>query len=112
MKQNDTLTLKQFITSTLVDINVGINEARNQGVLIAAATNNKDLPACKSVEFDIAVQITQSETSENKKSGGLDISVLNFKLGKNKSGETENLLTNRIRFSVDAFLGVSDQGAV
>jgi hypothetical protein len=100
------LSLKDFIKSTLIDINDGIKEAADEGVSIAyRETNSGWAPACKSVDFDIAVQVSQNEEKGKKKGGEFGISVLNFNLGNESTNGIGRETTNRIKFSVDVFLG-------
>jgi len=105
MQENQTLRLKDFIKTTLLEINESVTEALNDGLPLAFRKAD-GLPACKTVEFDIAVQITQNETTERKRNAGLGISVVNLKIGKEQGSTSEHLTTNRIKFSVDLFLGL------
>jgi hypothetical protein len=66
------------------------------------------LPICKTIEFDIAVQIMQNETAGKKRDTGLGISVVNLNFGKEQKSASEHLTTNRIKFSVDMFLGLEN----
>ena len=105
MQDNQTLRLKDFIKTTLLEINESVTEALKDGLPLAFRRED-GIPVCKTVEFDIAVQITQNETTEKKHNTGLGISVLNLNIGKEHGNTSEQLTTNRIRFSVDLFLGL------
>ena len=54
MKENHTLRLKDFIKTTLLEINESVNEAIKEGLPLAFRRADR-LPMCKTVEFDIAV---------------------------------------------------------
>ncbi|GMO29842.1 MAG: hypothetical protein Pg6A_18400 [Termitinemataceae bacterium] len=54
MQQNQTLRLKDFIKTTLLEINESVVEALKDGLPLAFRRAD-GLPICKTVEFDIAV---------------------------------------------------------
>jgi hypothetical protein len=105
MEREQTLSLKDFIKTTLLEINEAVVESLKEGLPLAFRSSD-GLPICKTVEFDIAVQITQNETTGKKRDTGLGISVVNLNFGKDHENSSGQLRTNRINFSVDVFLGV------
>jgi hypothetical protein len=107
MQQNQTLSLKDFIKTTLLEINESVVEASTEGLPLAHRKGD-GLPICKTIEFDIAVQIMQNETTGKKRDTGVGISVVNFNFGKEQKNASEHLTTNRIKFSVDMFLGLKN----
>jgi hypothetical protein len=100
------LSLKDFIKSTLLDINNAVIAAKKEGIPIAYSQYRTGvLPTLKTIEFDIAVQISENITSGKNSEGGLGISVIGFKFDKESNKSLQNETTNRIKFSVDMFLG-------
>jgi hypothetical protein len=100
------LSLKEFVKSTLLDINSAVVEAKNEGLPIAYGQyRDGTYPSLKTVEFDIALQV--SNNNETGKNGGIGvgISVVSFNFAKEKINSTQHETTNRIKFSVDMFLG-------
>jgi len=108
MQNDQTLRLKDFIKTTLLEINESVVEAFKEGLPLAFRRQD-NIPICKTVEFDIAVQITQNETIGKDRNAGLGISVVNLNFGKNHGTTSEHLTTNRIKFSVDVFLGMENK---
>lgn len=103
------LSLKEFITSALVDINEAVKDASNSGVHIAYQqykTGNH--PTIKAIEFDIAVELTESSSNSKSSSSGLQLSILNLGGEKSKNNKSDSKNVNRIKFSVDTFLGMSN----
>jgi NMD protein affecting ribosome stability and mRNA decay len=77
------LSLKEFIKSTLVDINEAVIEAVQEGIPIAYAQyTTGQHPMMKSVEFDIAVQVTESNVSGKNSEGGWVYRLLILNLAK------------------------------
>ncbi|MDR1868346.1 MAG: hypothetical protein LBQ77_08820 [Treponema sp.] len=79
MQQNQTLSLKDFVKTTLLEINESVVEASEEGLPLAY-----------------------------RRADGLAISVVNLNFGKEKKNASEHLTTNRIKFSVDMFLGLEN----
>jgi hypothetical protein len=104
MEREQIISLKDFIKTTLLAINAAVVESLKEGLPLAFRSSD-GLPICKTVEFDIAVQITQNETTGKKRDTGLGISVVNLNFSKDHENSSEQLRTNRIKFSVDVFLG-------
>lgn len=108
MKKNPSLSLKDYVKKTLIDINEGILEAAQDGGVSIAHMDygeSGNLPKCQTVEFNTVVEITES-TELNKEIGGnLAISIANFNIGRNKKEEKKNGSVNTVKFAVDAFLG-------
>ncbi|MDR2619303.1 MAG: hypothetical protein LBC62_10575 [Treponema sp.] len=105
MEREQTLSLKDFIKTTLLEINEAVVDSLKEGLPLAFRRSD-GLPICKTVEFDIAVQITQNDTTGKTRDTGLGISVVNLNFGKEHEKSSEQLRTNRIKFSVDLFLGL------
>jgi hypothetical protein len=100
------ISLKDFIKSTLLDINNAVIEAKKDGIPITYNKyRNGVFPTAKTIEFDIAVQISENELSGKNSEGGLGISVIGFKFDKEGRKSLQHETTNRIKFSVDMFLG-------
>ncbi|AEF84749.1 hypothetical protein TREPR_2025 [Treponema primitia ZAS-2] len=103
-------SLKEFIKSTLLDINCAVIEAKKEGIPIAYRQYNNDiLPILKTVEFDIAIQVSEDESSGKNKGAGFGISVVNLNISSDKEKTHLQNLTNRIKFSVDLFLGLEKE---
>lgn len=108
-KKEKTLSLKDFVRNTLIEVNTAVIEAAESGVEISHKQYGTGVhPEVKTVEFDIALQILKNNNTE--KGGNLEasISVLNLDLGYNKKTNRSEMTTNRIKFSVDVFLGMKD----
>lgn len=102
-----TLTLREFVSSALVDINEAVKDASKEGVRIAYQKYETGThPTIKSIEFDIAVELTESQSKDSKTGTGLQLSILNLGIDKSKGQNSDTKNVNRIRFSVDAFLGM------
>ncbi len=105
-----TLTLRDFISNTLVDINEAVKDASKKDVeIVYQRYQSGKLPTAKSIEFDIAIELTESEGSDKQSGAGLQVSILNLGLNKSKSLNSDTKNMNRIRFSVDIFLGMERQ---
>lgn len=104
------MELKEFVTTTLVQITEGVKDAQEQlkdsGVLInprSAATVNavsdtdtRNLRMIQSVKMDIA--ITVSENVKGKAGIGIAASV--FKVGASNEEGSSNSHTSRIEFDI------------
>jgi len=103
------LSLKEFVKTTLLDINTAVVEAKKEGLPIAYKPySGGHFPTLKTVEFDIAIQISDIEETGKNGKAGLGISVVSINYSKEKVISAQHESTNRIKFSVDMFLG-SDQ---
>jgi len=103
------LSLKDFIKKSLVDINTAVVEASKEGVSLAHYNYEDGInPKMQTIEFDLAVTIEESSESTQNKNGGISISVFSAKLGRNNKEDLRFTNTNRIKFSVDIFLGLKN----
>ena len=57
-------------------------------------------PDTQTIEFDVAITVSQSTTDSTTKKGGLQISVVNAGVGKEASNENSNSTVSRLRFKV------------
>ncbi|EKO06932.1 hypothetical protein FH593_00920 [Leptospira interrogans] len=109
MEEMKTFTLKEFVKNALVDINEAVKEAGDLGVPIAHEFNGDGsaYPEIKTIDFDIAVQVTKNNETKNDQRAGLSLSVVNLSLGRNKNDSMGEESTNRIKFSVNVYLGMN-----
>ena len=110
MNTVNALSLKDFIKDTLLDINGAIREAHDLGVPITYRQySDGTFPSAKQIEFDIAVQINEVQEVGKDRKSKLGISVVNMELGRSKNEKHERETLNRIKFSVDVFLGMENK---
>ncbi|GHV53362.1 hypothetical protein AGMMS49579_12000 [Spirochaetia bacterium] len=108
--KEESLSLRDFVKSALVDINDAVKEASELGVAIAYSEYKSGMyPTLKPVEFDVAVQVSQNSEAGKKSGAGLGLSIANVSFGKDKLDSIEHSMTNRIKFSVDVFLGLENK---
>ncbi len=96
------MELKDFIKTTLRELSEAIDESGVELKKKVALTNTtlrtKSMGNYGLIDFDLAVDI--KESSKKGGSGGLKISVVEAKLGKDS--ETASSSTSRIKFTVEA----------
>ncbi len=96
------MELKEFIKTTLRELYEAINESSRELNKKVKLTNTtlrvKDKGDYGLIDFDLAVDV--KESSKKGASGGLRISVVEAKLGKDN--ETASSSTSRIKFTVEA----------
>jgi len=94
--------LKEFIKTTLRELSEAIDESSSELNKIVKLTNTTLQVKGKGdyglIDFDLAVDV--KETNKKGASGGLRISVVEAKLGKDN--ETASSSTSRIKFTVEA----------
>ena len=101
--------LKDFIKSTLLDINHAVAEAKGEGLPIAYCEyKSGNHPSVKTIEFDIAIQVSKNDESGKGNNFGVGISVVNLNFSKDKVKSSHHETSNRIKFSVDMFLGMEN----
>lgn len=106
---NKSVTLRDFVTSALVDINEAVKDATRKGVQISYQEYETGKhPSLKPIEFDIAIELTESQGKNSNIGGGLQLSVLNIGLDKSGEKKSDSRNVNRIKFAVDVFLGMAD----
>lgn len=108
-----TLSLKEFVTATLVDLCEAVEAAREAHHYIAPKyfVDPSGSEKATDVKFDIAVTVTDTSSSEagtsSKKGGGLKISVLRAEadLGTEKQSAEERARSevSRIQFNVPVY---------
>jgi len=92
---DDSMDLKEFIKSVLVDINAGVDEARVLTSREIMFTNSKDK---RTVEFDIAVTVEETDA----KSGKAGVRVLQLVEGGGEiSKSAKNSTISRISFGLN-----------
>ena len=91
------MELKEFVKKTLVEINEGINEAKEDGVQVVLGYSKK-------IKFDVSVTVDNSE--ENKKGGGIFVAGLGF--GAKTADKSNTGTVSKIKFSVTMFYGNED----
>lgn len=98
------MDIKDFIKTTLVQTSEAINESSKALGKNVKLTNTplrtKGQGNYGLIEFDLAVEARN--TDKTGKSGGVSISVVEAKLGKDK--ETVSSTTSRIKFVIEANL--------
>jgi len=100
------LSLKEFVKSTLLDINEAVVEAKKEGLPIAYQRySDGNYPSLKTIEFDIAIQVSNNVETGKNGGVGLGISVVSFNFVKEKMNSIHHETVNRVKFSVDMFLG-------
>ena len=106
---NKSVTLRGFVTSALVDINEAVKDATRKGVQISYKQyKSGKYPTVKPIEFDIAIELTESQGKNSNIGGSLQLSVLNISLDKSGEKKLDTKNVNRIKFAVDVFLGMDD----
>ena len=91
------MELNEFVKKSLIEINEGINEAKEEGV-------NLETGYSKTIKFDISVTVDNSE--ENRMGGG--IFVAGIGLGAKTADKSNTGTTSRIKFKVTMFYGNKD----
>jgi hypothetical protein len=97
------MELKEFIKTTLRELSEAIDESgvelKKKLTLTNTALRNKGHGNYGLIDFDLAVDVKESQKSG--KSGGLRISVVEAKLGKDN--ESASSSSSRIKFTVEAY---------
>ena len=102
-----TLSLKDFIKESLIDINAGVIDAVEAGVTVVYKEyKDGTYPSSQTISFDLSVSIEEENNEQKDKSGGLAISVVSGKIGKKSDKKQFENTVNRIQFSIEAFLGM------
>jgi len=110
------MELHEFVTTTLVQIQQGVQEAIAQsqqrglkGAInpIWGAADRHDPNYVRDVAFDVAVTVID----RTEGSGGAAINVLSVKLGGEMSQGAENSHVSRVQFSIPLIAPVTEVGA-
>lgn len=106
-------SLKEFIDATLCDICEAVASARSKHGQIApmSSISSQDTRLASNVDFDVAVVVSESQSTENGKGGkagaGIKISIVKAEAGfdakETSNKESQSSKTSRIRFSVPVY---------
>jgi hypothetical protein len=105
----NTLTVKETVVSVLTEICEAVESVRNEKPYVAPkAIGSKSNPsAATSVDFDLAITVTENASVENNKQAALTIGIARFNVNAEASKEKNNQSTvfteSRVKFSVPVY---------
>jgi hypothetical protein len=105
----DALSLKDFISKTILDLCEAVEEVREKKFYVAPRifTDPNSKEKATDVEFDIAVSVSNSTTNSAEGNGAFSISVLSMNISagaaQSEGADMSNSSISRIKFNVPVY---------
>lgn len=100
------ISLKDFVKQTLLDITMAVDEAKDKSPVWIAPGSFEDRKQLDPQMIDFSVQVTVSEEKSAKGSGDIGVpmvTIVKAKLGGEIASSDERMMTQSLKFSVPVY---------